>query len=68
MSGEWQFTDAYFGGSDFPTEVECDHRWITHMIQMPQGYEKPGVTSCSKCGKFKPINKHLQSTSGLTKP
>lgn len=22
MSGEWQFTDADFGGSDFPTEPE----------------------------------------------
>jgi len=53
---------------ELKTEVECDHNFVTHMIQMPEGYHKPGATYCSKCGKFKPINQHLQSTSGLTKP
>lgn len=31
----------------------CDHHYVTHMIQMPQGYSKPVSTRCDKCGDMK---------------
>ena len=32
----------------------CMHEWVTNMIRMPSGYEKPGRTVCRKCGADKP--------------
>lgn len=31
-------------------EQGCEHEWVTHLIQMPEGYGKPGATKCTKCG------------------
>lgn len=28
----------------------CDHAPVLNMIQMPEGYSKPGATTCKKCG------------------
>ena len=33
---------------------ECAHDWITNMIQMPDGYMKPGRTLCARCGAVHP--------------
>ncbi len=41
----------------------CDHDWVVHMIQMPQGYQKPGVTRCAKCGAYKPSAQQSASTA-----
>ena len=30
--------------------VPCEHEWIMHLTEMPHGMEKPGHTSCRKCG------------------
>jgi hypothetical protein len=28
----------------------CDHQWVVHIIQESDGFEKPGRTTCRKCG------------------
>lgn len=42
-----------------PLPVACDHEWVMHLIQMPQGYEKPGATVCTKCGEHKPSQQFI---------
>jgi len=45
---------AVLSGPTVPKTPECEHEWVMNMIHMPQGYEKPGSVTCSKCGAFKP--------------
>jgi len=35
-----------------PPMARCQHEWVTQMIQMPGGYQKPGASKCSKCNAF----------------
>jgi hypothetical protein len=35
---------------DAEAAAQCDHEWVMKMIQMPEGQEKPGGTTCRKCG------------------
>lgn len=32
----------------------CHHEWVLSMIEMPEGYSKPGAATCRKCGE--PLN------------
>lgn len=48
--------------SDQPKEP-CQHEWVLNMIHMPlEGYDKPGATTCKKCGAFQ----HSQQVSLTT--
>jgi hypothetical protein len=35
---------------DGEAPAPCDHEWVMHLTEMPHGQEKPGSTSCRKCG------------------
>ncbi len=59
-------SDARLPTAEEVRGILCDHAWVTHMIEMPEGYSKPGVTLCEHCGVEKNPSQWTVTTTGAT--